>query len=123
MERYHQIVWAEPARERVRRYSTPSRRRAVMVEPQACSSSATQISSARGSAAASWPRYSCLQACQLRSAPRASNLGSRASFAMARATGPNLSAILRSSTGRLSGAASSSTWWRMPATMVTCSQP
>ena len=35
-----------------------------MVEPQTCSSSATQTSSARGSAAASWLRYSCLQGCQ-----------------------------------------------------------
>ena len=41
----------------------------------------------------------------------------------ARATGPNLSPIFRSSAGRLSGPASSSTWWRMPPTMVTWSQP
>jgi hypothetical protein len=47
------MVCADPARESVRRYSTPSRRSAVMVEPQACSSSATQMSSARGSALAS----------------------------------------------------------------------
>ena len=34
-ERYHQIVCSEPARETVRRYSMPSRRSAVIVEPQA----------------------------------------------------------------------------------------
>ena len=80
-----------------------------MVEPQAWISSATQMSSARGSAIASWVRYSCLHACQARSPPRRSNLGSSASLATASTTGPNLSAIFCSSTGQRSGGLSSST--------------
>ena len=72
-----------------------------MVEPQACISSATMMSSARGSAMASWVRYSCLHGCHGRSSPRRSNLGSSASLATASTTGPNLSPIFCSSTGRL----------------------
>ena len=59
IERYHQIVCSELARDTVRKYSTPSRLSAVTVDPQAWISSATQMSSALGSAMASWVRYSC----------------------------------------------------------------
>ena len=42
-ERYHQIVCAEPARETVRRYSTPSLRNAVTVDPHDCWEAAVPV--------------------------------------------------------------------------------
>src|SRR5690606_11033557 len=123
MERYHQIDCSDVAREMVRTYSAPSRRIDVAVLPQFWISSATVMSMARGSASARWARNSCLQARQGRSSPRPSYLGSSASIATPSTTGPNFSRIFRSSSARCAASASSSAWWRMPATSVTSSQP
>ena len=95
-----------------------------MVEPQACISSATMMSSARGSAVASWVRYSCLHACQAPLAAAPVVLGLQRVLGHRQHHRPEL--LARSSApapASWSGGLSSSTWCRMPATIVTCSHP